>query len=88
MSLLKMIITTLSNKEGTELEGQLYLLQTRVEVIQILALMLGKTVDDSRERQLLKVKAIFQLVNNLLLLKKGIQVDQVGNLDLQEQEVA
>lgn len=50
MSLLKMIITTLSNKEGTELEGQLYLLQTRAEVIQILALMLGKTVDDSRER--------------------------------------
>jgi hypothetical protein len=50
MSLLKMIITTLSNKEGTDLEEQLYLLQTRVEVIQILALMLGKIVVDSRER--------------------------------------
>lgn len=88
MSLLKMIITTLSNKEGTDLEEQLYLLQTRVEVIQILALMLGKIVVDSRERQLLKVKAIFQLVNNLLSLKKGIQVDQVDNLVLQEQEEA
>ena len=50
MSLLKMIVTTLSNKEGTELEEHAYLLRTRVEVIQILALMLGKIVVDSRER--------------------------------------